>query len=265
MPFAPRGTSLKVATWNVNSLRVRLPHVLKWLEREQPDVLALQETKIRDDEFPADAFSQYGYLATFSGQSAYNGVAILSRAPLADITYDIGGGYADEQRRVLGATIGGVRLWSLYVPNGQSVDSDKYRYKLGWLAALRALLADELTRHPSLLFVGDFNIAPDDRDVHDPATWNDGHILTSTAERDALQRLLALGLHDGFRLHNDEGGIFSWWDYRQAAFRRNLGLRIDLTLVSDALRDATVASGIDRNPRQWERPSDHAPAFIELG
>ena len=162
---------LKVATWNVNSLRVRLPHVLKWLEREQPDLLALQETKLKDEDFPADTFRDYGYVATFSGQSAYNGVAILSREPPSVVSLGLGGHYADEQKRVLGATFGPLRLWSLYVPNGQSVDSDKVRYKLEWLAALRVLLADELARHPALLVVGDFNIAPDDRDVHNPAAW----------------------------------------------------------------------------------------------
>lgn len=254
---------MKVATWNVNSLRVRLPHVLKWVEREQPDVLALQETKMRDDEFPADAFSQYGYLATFSGQSAYNGVAVLSRAPLADVTYDIGGGYADEQRRVLGATIGGVRLWSLYVPNGQSVDSDKYRYKLEWLAALRALLADELARHPELLFVGDFNIAPEDRDVHNPEAWR-GKIMCSDAERAALGSLNELGLRDTFRLFEQPEKVFSWWDYRALAFRRNQGLRIDLVLASAALSQKCRSCRIDKEPRGWERPSDHVPVIAEF-
>ncbi|RPI63267.1 MAG: exodeoxyribonuclease III, partial [Lysobacterales bacterium] len=176
---------MKVATWNVNSLRVRLPHVRKWLEREQPDVLALQETKIQDEAFPADAFGELGYVATFSGQSAYNGVAILSREPPSEVLLGLGGGYVDDQKRVLGASFGTLRLWSLYVPNGQAVDSDKYRYKLKWLAALRQLLADELARHPALLIVGDFNIAPDDRDVHNPAAWH-GKIMCSPAERAAL-------------------------------------------------------------------------------
>ena len=172
---------------------------------------------------------------------------------------------AATQARAIAATVGGVRIVNLYVVNGQDLGTEKYGYKLRWLEAVHAWLADELRKHPKLVVLGDFNIAPDDRDVHDPAVWNDDHILTSTAERDALKRLLALGVHDGFRLHNDEGGIFSWWDYRQAAFRRNLGLRIDLTLVSDALRGATAGAGIDRTPRQWERPSDHAPAFVVLG
>ena len=258
-----RTTRVKVATWNVNSLRVRLPHVLKWLEREQPDLLALQETKIQDEEFPADAFSQYGYVATFSGQSAYNGVAILSRAPPSTIIYDIGGGYVDEQKRVLGATFGSLRLWSLYVPNGQSVDSDKYRYKLEWLAALRVLLADELERHPNLLLVGDFNIAPDDRDVHNPAAWA-GKIMCSPAERAALGQLCDLGLRDTFRLFPQPEKVFSWWDYRAGAFRRNQGLRIDLVLASGALSQKCLGCRIDKEPRGWERPSDHVPVVAEF-
>ena len=254
---------MKVATWNVNSLRVRLPHVLKWLEREQPDVLALQETKIKDDEFPADAFSQYGYVATFSGQSAYNGVAILSREPPSSVSFDIGGGYVDEQRRVLGATFGGLRIWSLYVPNGQSVDSDKFLYKLEWLGALRALLADELARHPHLLIVGDFNIAPDDRDVYNPIAWQ-GKIMCSPQERGALQALCALGLSDTFRLFSQPEKVFSWWDYRAGAFRRNQGLRIDLVLASEALRKTCVGTKIDKEPRGWDRPSDHVPVVAEF-
>jgi len=240
-----------------------LPHVLKWLEREQPDVLALQETKIQDDEFPADAFSPYGYLATFSGQAAYNGVAILSRAPLDDVTYDIGGGYADEQRRVLGATLGGVRLWSLYVPNGQSVDSDKYRYKLGWLTALRGLFEQELKRHPRLAVVGDFNIAPDDRDVYNPDAWR-GKIMCSPAERAALASLGELGLRDTFRLFPQPEKVFSWWDYRAGMFRRNQGLRIDLVLASAALSQTCGGCRIDKEPRGWDRPSDHVPVIAEF-
>jgi exodeoxyribonuclease III len=242
---------------------VRLPHVLKWLEREQPDLLALQETKIQDEEFPADAFGPYGYVATFSGQSAYNGVAILSREPPSAVCYDIGGGYADEQRRVLGATFGALRLWSLYVPNGQSVESDKYRYKLEWLAALRVLLADELARHPELLLVGDFNIAPDDRDVHNPEAWR-GKIMCSPPERAALGDICSLGLRDTFRLFPQPERIFSWWDYRAGAFRRNQGLRIDLVLASVALSQKCSGSRIDKEPRGWDRPSDHVPVVAEF-
>ncbi len=254
---------MKVATWNVNSLRVRLPHVLKWLEQERPDVLALQETKIKDDEFPADAFERYGYTAVFSGQAAYNGVAILSRTPPDAVCYDIGGHYVDEQKRVIGATLGGLRLWGLYVPNGQSVDTDKYRYKLEWLAALRALLADELARHRDLLVVGDFNIAPDDRDVHDPAAW-EGKIMCSPPERAALDAIRGLGLHDTFRLFPQPEKAFSWWDYRAGAFRRNQGLRIDLALASEALSQRWIAARIDKEPRGWARPSDHVPVIAEF-
>jgi exodeoxyribonuclease-3 len=253
-----RATRVKVATWNVNSLRVRLPHVLKWLEREQPDLLALQETKIQDDEFPADAFSQYGYVATFSGQSAYNGVAILSRAPPSTIIYDIGGGYVDEQKRVLGATFGSLRLWSLYVPNGQSVDSDKYRYKLEWLAALRVLLADELQRHPNLLLVGDFNIAPDDRDVHNPAAWA-GKIMCSPAERAALGQLCDLGLRDTFRLFPQPEKVFSWWDYRAGAFRRNQGLRLKSAWAAASTRNRAAGRGLPTTCRSSQNSPPNSP------
>lgn len=247
----------------MNSLRVRLPHVLKWLEREQPDLLALQETKLKDDDFPADTFRDYGYVATFSGQSAYNGVAILSREPPSAISFGLGGHYADEQKRVLGATFGPLRLWSLYVPNGQSVDSDKYRYKLEWLEALRVLLADELARHPELLLVGDFNIAPDDRDVHNPAAWQN-QVLCTPAERSALRAIYELGLSDVFRLFPQPEKIFSWWDYRGVAFRRNQGLRIDLVLASRTLSQRCSECRIDKEPRGWERPSDHVPVLAEF-
>lgn len=256
---------MKIASWNVNSLNVRLPQLQQWLQEFAPDVVGLQETKLEDHRFPDDALLEAGYRSVFHGQKTYNGVAILAR-PHAIEAVQIGiPGFEDVQARAIAATVGGVRIVNLYVVNGQDVDTDKYAYKLRWLDAVHDWIADELQRHPRLVVLGDFNIAPDQRDVHDPATWNDAHILTSAAERAALQRLLALGLHDGFRLHHDDAGIFSWWDYRQAAFRRNLGLRIDLTLVSEALRKATAAAGIDRSPRTWERASDHAPAWIELG
>lgn len=256
---------MKIASWNVNSLNVRLPQLQQWLGDFAPDVVGLQETKLEDHRFPDAALAELGYRSVFHGQKTYNGVALLARDhAIEDVQIAIPG-FDDAQARAIAATIGGTRIVNLYVVNGQDVGTEKYAYKLRWLEAVHGWLADELQRHPKLVVLGDFNIAPDDRDVHDPAVWNDSHILTSSAERDALQRLLALGLHDAFRLHNAEGGIFSWWDYRQAAFRRNLGLRIDLTLVSDALRVAAVASGIDRSPRQWERPSDHDPAFVVLG
>ena len=255
---------MRIASWNVNSLTVRLPHLTQWLQSFAPDVVGLQETKIDDARFPDDALAALGYRSVFCGQKTYNGVALLARdRALADVQAGIPG-FDDDQKRVIAATVGGVRIVNLYVVNGQDVGTEKYAYKLRWLDAVHGWLADELQRHPRMVVLGDFNIAPDARDVHDPILWDEHHILTSTAEREALARLQALGLHDAFRLHSDEAGIFSWWDYRQAAFRRNLGLRIDLTLVSEGLRGAAVASGIDRTPRQWERPSDHAPAFVVL-
>ncbi len=260
---------MKIASWNVNSLNVRLPHLGTWLSQARPDVVALQETKLEDARFPDGEIAAMGYRSVFAGQKTYNGVAILARmdGPAAGGLQDVQAGipgFDDEQKRVLAATVDGVRIVDVYVVNGQSVGSDKYAYKLRWLQALHAWLEDELRRHPRLVLLGDFNIAPDDRDVHDPAVWNEGHILTSTAERDALQRLHDLGLHDAYRALVPDGNGFSWWDYRQFAFRRDLGLRIDLTLVSDALRGECVAAGIDREPRAWERPSDHAPAWVAL-
>ena len=254
---------MKIASWNVNSLNVRLPHLQQWLQDFAPDVVGLQETKLEDQKFPEDALLAAGYRSAFIGQKTYNGVAILARHSIEDVQLGIPG-FDDVQARAIAATVNGVRIVNLYVVNGQDIGTDKYAYKLRWLEAVHAWLADELQRHPRLVVLGDFNIAPDDRDVHDPLVWNDDHILTSTAERDALRGLLGLGLHDAFRLHHDDAGIFSWWDYRQAAFRRNLGLRIDLTLVSDALKADALAAGIDRTPRTWERASDHTPAWVQL-
>lgn len=255
---------MRIASWNVNSLNVRLPHLEQWLKTFAPDVVGLQETKLEDHKFPDSVLAGLGYRSVFAGQKTYNGVAILARErALDDLQVGIPG-FEDEQKRVIAATVGGVRIVNLYVVNGQDVGTEKYDYKLRWLDAVHGWLAEERQRHEKLVVLGDFNIAPDERDVHDPVVWNEDSILTSTAERAALRRLLALGLHDGFRLHHDEAGVFSWWDYRQAGFRRNLGLRIDLTLVSDALRGQTVDAGIDKEPRAWERPSDHAPAWVEL-
>ena len=255
---------MKIASWNVNSLNVRLPQLQQWLGEFAPDVVGLQETKLEDHRFPDDALAALGYRSVFHGQKTYNGVAILARDRALDEVQVAIPGFEDTQARAIAATVGDTRIVNLYVVNGQDIGTEKYDYKLRWLDAVHGWIADELRKHPKLVVLGDFNIAPDDRDVHDPAVWNDGHILTSSAERAALQRLLALGLHDGFRLHNDEAGVFSWWDYRQAAFRRNLGLRIDLTLVSDALRASTASAGIDRTPRTWERASDHAPVWVQL-
>ena len=253
---------MKIATWNVNSLRVRLPQVLQWLAAVQPDVLAIQETKTVDEQFPLAALQDAGYTAVFAGQKTYNGVAILSRLPACEIVTDLPG-LDDPQRRVLGATIGNIRVLNLYVPNGQAVGSDKYAYKLAWLDRLAVFLETELARYPRFVMLGDFNIAPDDRDVHDPAAWA-GQVLCSEPERTAFRRLLDLGLQDTFRQFSQEDRTFSWWDYRAAAFRRNLGLRIDHILASPALAAACTACRVDKAPRSWDRPSDHAPVVAEF-
>jgi exodeoxyribonuclease-3 len=254
---------MKIASWNVNSLNARQPHLEEWLRLRSPDIVGLQETKLDDERFPDTALVEQGYRSVFCGQKTYNGVAILSREPARDVQYGIPG-FADEQKRAIAATIGDIRIVNLYVVNGQSVGSEKYSYKMRWLEAMTGWLGEELKAHPNLVVMGDFNIAPENRDTHDPAIWNDASIHSSTGERAALARLQALGLHDSFRLHNDEAGQFSWWDYRAAGFRRNLGLRIDLVLVSEALRARASAAHIDREPRLWERPSDHTPVWVEL-
>lgn len=250
---------MKIATWNVNSLRVRLPQLLDWLAAHSPDVLALQETKVVDESFPLAELQAAGYHAAISGQKTYNGVAILARDPPAEIVRDIPG-FDDPQRRVLAATCGGVRVIGLYVPNGQSVDSDKYQYKLGWLRALRGWLQAELAAHPRLVALGDFNIAPEDRDVHDPVAWA-GQVLCSDPERAALAALTNLGLEDVFRRFEQADASFSWWDYRAGGFRRNHGLRIDLVLASPPLAAACSSCTIDRATRALERASDHAPVL----
>ena len=245
---------LKLASWNVNSLRVRLPQVLQWLASAQPDVLGIQETKCVDEEFPVAELESAGYRAIYSGQKTYNGVAVLSKldAEPIDIVTDIPG-LDDHQRRVLGATYGALRFIDLYVPNGSEIGSDKYAYKLEWLNKLGAYLKQQLALYPNLVVVGDFNIAPDARDVHDPQLW-EGQVLFSGPEREALAQLLGLGLVDTFRLFEQPEASFS-----QAAFRRNRGLRIDHVLASTALSSRCTSSTIDKDPRGWERPSDHAP------
>jgi exodeoxyribonuclease III len=248
---------MRVASWNVNSLKVRLPQVLDWMQAHAPDVLGLQETKLVDEAFPVDAFRELGYEARFSGQPTYNGVALLSRAPQSDHIVDLPD-LDDPQRRVLGASIDGIRIINLYVPNGQAVGTDKYAYKLDWLGRLRTWLAAEIERNPRCVVMGDFNIAPDDRDVHDPEEWA-GKVLCSEPERAALQAILELGFVDTFRLFEQPEGVYSWWDYRAAGFRRNRGLRIDLVLTSRALAPSCTNSGVDIEPRRNERPSDHAP------
>lgn len=253
---------MKLVTWNVNSLKVRLPQVLAWLADNPVDILCLQETKLTDDKFPVAEIAAAGYHVIYSGQKTYNGVAILSRLPITDVVIN-NPRYDDPQQRILAASIDGVRVVCAYVPNGQSVDSDKYAYKLAWLAALRDWLADEAAQHAQLAVVGDYNIAPDDRDVHDPQAWA-GQVLVSAPERAALGRLLELGLQDAFRLFDQPDKTFSWWDYRQLGFRLNKGLRIDHILLSAALAARCSACVIDRAPRKWEQPSDHAPVIATL-
>ena len=254
---------MQIATWNVNSLKVRLLQVLDWLAANPHVVaLALQETKLEDANFPKAEIEAAGFHVTFSGQKTYNGVAIIAREPLAEVSAGIPG-FPDEQKRVLAATIAGIRLVCVYVPNGQSLDSDKYPYKLGWLGALADWLKDELERSPRLAVLGDFNIAPEDCDVHDPAQW-EGQVLVSPPERAALQQLLALGFRDAFRLFEQPEKSFSWWDYRGLGFRRNAGLRIDHILLSARLAESCSACTIDKEPRRHERPSDHTPVIVTL-
>jgi exodeoxyribonuclease-3 len=253
---------VKVASWNVNSLTVRQAQVVEWLKSANPDILALQEIKQAPDAFPAATFTKLGYEALANGQKTYNGVATISRRPLTEPAIEIPG-LGDPQRRVLAATVNGLRVVNLYVPNGQSLESEKYRYKLGWLAALRGFLDAELRRHEHVVVLGDFNIAPEDRDVYDPKDWGEG-VLCSAPEREALRALLALGLVDVFRQFDQQEKVFSWWDYRAGRFRRNAGLRIDLILTSPALAKLCTASYVDRAPRGWQRPSDHTPVIAEF-
>lgn len=253
---------MKLATWNVNSLNVRLSHVLDWLHDNPIDVLCLQETKQEDSKFPYEALKAAGYHAIHIGQKTYNGVAIISRHPLNDIQHNIPN-FDDDQQRVIAATINGIRVICAYIPNGQAVDSDKYQYKMRWLNALTNWLKTELVAHPKLILLGDYNIAPEDRDCHDPAAWL-GQVLVSPAEREAFQSLVNLGLHDSFRLFEQDEKSFSWWDYRMMGFRRNFGMRIDHILVSDALKSACISATIDKMPRKLERPSDHTPVLLEI-
>jgi len=257
---------MELATWNVNSLKVRLPHVLSWLESHPVDVLCLQELKLDQDAFPLAEIEAAGYRAVWLGQKTYNGVAILTRAPLEPLQPVSGiPAYADPQSRVIAATIGDVRVICAYFVNGESVDSDKYQYKLQWLAYLLNYVSQELSRHQGrVVLLGDFNIAPDDRDVYDPALWKD-KVLCSRPEREMFQRLIGLGLVDSYRHLNPDARDFSWWDYRAAMFKRNLGVRIDHVLIGAALLGRAEACHIDKEPRSWERPSDHAPVVLRLG
>ena len=253
---------LKLASWNVNSLKVRLDQVLEWMESSQIDVLALQETKLIDENFPAQTFLEKGFHLVFSGQKTYNGVAVISRYPITDVLTDIPD-LDDPQRRILAVTVAGIRLIDLYVPNGSELTSDKYQYKLNWLQKVTAFIQQQMSVYSKVAVVGDFNIAPEDRDVHSPEEWNNC-VLVSPAERQAFAEIMQLGLHDSFRNFEQEEQVFSWWDYRAAGFRRNRGLRIDHILLSDELNELCRKSAIDKEPRKAERPSDHAPVWVEL-
>lgn len=253
---------MKIAAWNVNSLKVRLPQLLEWLAAQHPDVVCLQETKLEDHNFPHNDIKAAGYHVVFSGQKTYNGVALLAREAPTDV---VCGNplFPDPQKRLIAATVRGVRVVCAYIPNGQEVGSEKYAYKLSWLDALHAWIGELLSKHPLLALAGDFNIAPADCDVHNPAAWA-GQILCSEAERAAFAHLLALGLKDSFRLFEQPEKSFSWWDYRMLGFQRNQGLRIDHILLSAPLAERCTTAGIDREMRKRERPSDHAPVTADI-
>ena len=253
---------MKLTTWNVNSLKVRLPQVLQWLQTNPVDVLCIQETKLTDDKFPQAEIEAAGYHVVYTGQKTYNGVAILSRHPIEDVQKN-NPLFEDEQQRIIAATIAGMRIICAYIPNGQAPGTDKFSYKLRWLEALEQWLQQEMAKHPNLALLGDYNIAPDDRDVHDPAAW-EGMNLVSPEERAAFQRLIALGLSDSFRQFEQAEKTFSWWDYRALGFRLNKGVRIDHVLLSAPLAQRCISCSVDKVPRKWEQPSDHAPVTAEL-
>ncbi len=254
---------MKIATWNVNSILARLPHATRWIKAVQPDVLCMQETKCTDDKFPVEAFSQMGYCTTIFGQQSYNGVAILTRNDCADVQR---GNYEDQEgahARLLAATVNGIRIVNVYIPNGQSVGSEKFEFKLDWMKRLRAFFDHNFQRDTPVVLCGDFNVAPEDRDIHNPQLWQE-RIMCSQAERTALDEIKRWGFTDTFRQHHEEGGHFSWWDYRAGAFRRNMGLRIDHIWVTRPLLAGSKNTWIDVEPRTWERPSDHAPVIAEF-
>lgn len=252
---------MKIASWNVNSLRVRLGHVLQWLESAQPDILVLQETKMTDDQFPAEEIRAAGYDVVYSGQKTYNGVAILSKVAAENVLFDLPG-LEDPQRRIVAAQIGDIQVLDLYVVNGSEVGSEKFAYKLDWLEKVTAWVESQLDKHKKFIILGDFNIAPTDRDVHNPKSWHE-KILCSTPERNALKKLLDLGFVDSFRMFEQDDEIWSWWDYRSGGLENNKGLRIDLILSSHLLAEQCTACYVDKVPRTWERPSDHAPVVAE--
>ena len=253
---------MRIATWNVNSLPVRLAHILTWTKQANIDVLMVQETKVTDEKFPQEAIEEAGFEVVFSGQKTYNGVAILSKLPIESVQVGFPE-WPDEQKRVIAATIAGIRCVNVYVPNGSSVGSEKFHYKMSWLEALQSYMREALATYPELVLGGDFNIAPMDHDVHDPKAW-EGHVLVSPEEREAYTKLLAQGLTDAFDSLNQSQERFTWWDYRQAGFRRNLGLRIDHLCVTDAIHKRSQSCLIDRDPRGWERPSDHTPLVLAV-
>lgn len=253
---------MKLASWNVNSLKVRLSQVIDWLNTNQPDILCLQETKLQDEFFPVNEIAQAGYRSVYTGQKAYNGVALLSKKAGEDICMALPG-LEDPQKRLIAATYGDIRVICIYVPNGEYVGSEKYIYKLEWLAALNRFLQQERARYGEVALLGDFNIAPEDRDVHDPEAWR-GQVLCSEPEREAFRRLLDAGFVDSFRLFEQPEKIYTWWDYRMMAFRRNRGLRIDHILLSQEIADRCIAFEVDKIPRKLERPSDHAPVSVKL-
>jgi exodeoxyribonuclease-3 len=253
---------MRIATWNVNSLKVRLPHLLDWMARTQPDVVCLQETKTEDANFPVAELRAAGYHAVYCGQKAYNGVAILSRSELTDVQHGIPN-FADDPKRVIGATVDGVRIISIYAPNGQSLESEKYQYKLRWYEALAAWLTAELQGQPRVAVLGDYNVAPEDRDVHNPKRW-EGGLHVSEPERAAFRRLLEVGFSDAFRLFAQAEKEFTWWDYRLMAYQRGWGLRIDEILLSAELAARCTTCSIDKSPRELERPSDHTPVIADL-
>ena len=253
---------MKVVSWNVNSLKVRLDHVLQWSKEHQPDVLAIQETKLTDENFPESAIKGAGFHVVYSGQPTYNGVAIISSSPATDVVTDIDG-LDDPQRRILAATVDGVRIINLYVVNGSEPESEKYQYKMHWLTQVTIFISEQMDQYDHVVVLGDFNIAPDDRDVYDANYWQ-GKILCTDKERQKLDDILDLGFDDSFRLLHDGAGHYSWWDYRMAGFQRNLGLRIDMILVNEPMSEMLTSAYIDKQPRAWERPSDHTPVIAEF-
>ena len=252
-----------IATWNVNSILARMPLVLRWLDDLKPDVVCMQETKCTDDKFPTLVFQERGYQCQLFGQASYNGVAILSRCACETTHRGYPGDDENAQSRLITSTVEGIQIVNVYIPNGQAVGSEKYEMKLGWMSRLREFFDQNYDPSTPVLLCGDFNVAPEDRDVHDVRLWQ-GRIMFSDQEKATLQHIKDWGFTDAFRLHNEEGGNFTWWDYRAGMFRRNMGLRIDHVWITEPLVSRSVRTWIDREPRTWEKPSDHAPMIAEI-